>query len=116
MSSPATPAAAAASLGQEILADGQALIQRVETDIVQDAEAGYAWLKAEYALLSPEILSDLKGAIGIALSTALSGASSGSIVADTLTALYADGAAVLSQVKSEVVTATVGLTANKAPA
>lgn len=101
------------SLGTEIETDAKAFIQNVETDIVQDAEAAYTWLKAEYALLSPEVLADLKAAIGIALNAALSGASTGSIVADTLTALYADGAAVLSQVKSQVVVASVGLTTAK---
>jgi len=107
------PASSAASLGSEIVTDGKAFIQNVETDLVQDAEAAYTWLKAEYALLSPEIKADLKAAMALAVETALSGASGGSIVADTLTALYADGASVLNQVKSQVVTASVGLTTVK---
>lgn len=107
----AEPAAAAESLGEEIVADGKAFIQRVETDVVQDAEDAYAWLKKEYAALSPEILADLKTAVGAAVTEALSGGGTGAIVADALTILARDGAAILAQVKSEVVTATVGLTA-----
>lgn len=111
MSDPANPAASAESLGSEIVADGKAFIQRVETDLVQDAEDAYAWLKSEYALLAPTVLTDLKLAASAAVTEALSGAGTGSIVADALTILARDGAAILSQVKSEVVTATVGLTA-----
>ena len=98
------------SLGQEIVSDAKAFIQSAETAIDADAEAAYAWLKSELTVLAPEVLADLKSAVLTAFTSALSGASSGSIVADTLTALANDGAAVLSQVKSSVVTAVVGLT------
>lgn len=110
MSDPAA-ATQAESLGEEITSDAKAFIQRAETDLITDAEDAYAWLKAEYALLSPEVLADLKSAAAAAVTEALSGGGTGVIVADALTILARDGAAILAQVKSTVVTATVGLTA-----
>ena len=115
MSDPATPTAAAESIGQEISADIKTFISDAETDLTADMESAWAWLKGELAALEPTVLADLKTAVATAATAALSGASSGSIVADTLTQLSADGAAVLSSVKSSVVQAVVGL-ATQSPA
>jgi hypothetical protein len=110
MSSPATPAAAAQSIISQVETDATTFIENTETVLAQDMEAAWTWVKAELAALEPTVLADLKAAVQLAVTTALSGASSGSVVADTLTALAADGASVLSQVKSSVVQAVVGLT------
>lgn len=110
MSDPANPAAVAQSIGSEILADGKAFIQSAETTIAVDAEAAWNWLKAELASLEPVVLADLKAAVAAAASEALSAGTTGSVVTDTLNILARDGQAVLAQVKSDVITATVGLT------
>lgn len=109
MSDPATPAAAAESIGAEIVADVTTFVSNAETALTDDLESAWAWLKSELAALEPTVLADLKSAVVTAATSAASGASSGSIVADTLTALSNDGAAVLAQVKSSVVQAVVGL-------
>jgi hypothetical protein len=110
MSDPANPATVAQSIGSEIVADGEAFIQSVETTLAADAEAAWSWLKAELAALEPTVLADLKAAVTVAATEALSTGSSGSIVTDTLNILARDGQAVLAKVKSDVITATVGLT------
>lgn len=109
MSDSSNPAAAAESIGQEIVADVKNFVSSAETVLTDDMESAWAWLKGELASLEPTVLADLKSAVVTAATSAVSGASSGSIVADTLTALSNDGAAVLAQVKSSVVQAVVGL-------
>lgn len=106
-------AAAAQSIGAEIVADAKAFIQRAETTIVDDAEAAWSWLKNELAALEPAVLDALKVAVATAVTEALSTGSSGSAVTDTLNILARDGMDVLNKVKSDVVTAVVGLTAAK---
>lgn len=97
------------------LANAKAWIQREETVLAQDADDAYNWLKAELLALEPEVAAMLKAAVGAAVQEALgNGATLGTVVADTLTILARDGAQVLAQVKSEVVTAVVGLTASPA--
>lgn len=113
MSDPTNPAAVAESIGAEIVADGKAFIQSVETTIATDAEAAWNWLKNELAILAPEVLADLKAAVATAANEAISAGSSGSVVTDTLNILARDGVAVLNQVKSDVITAVVGLTTAK---
>lgn len=101
------------NLIQEAEAAVKAFIQNVETTLIQDAEAAGAWLLAELKALAPEVLSDLKAAVAAAAQEAISGAGAGNTVADTLTILARDGADILAQVKSEVVSAVVGLTTVK---
>lgn len=113
MSDPATPAAAAESIGAEIVADAKAFIQNAETTIVADAEAAWSWLKNELAALEPAVLADLKVAVATAATEALSTGSTGSAVTDTLNILARDGIAVVNQVKTDVLTAVVGLTTAK---
>lgn len=113
MSDPATPAAAAESIGAEIVADAKAFIQNAETTIAVDAEAAWNWLKNELDALAPEVLADLKAAVAAAANEAISAGSSGSVVTDTLNILARDGVAILNQVKSDVVSAVVGLTTAK---
>jgi hypothetical protein len=115
MSTPTTPTAAAESIGQEIVADAKSFIANTETVLTDDLEAAWAWLKSELAALEPTVLADLKAAVASAATTVASGATTGSVVADTLTQLSNDGAAVLAQVKSSVVQAVVGL-ATQSPA
>jgi hypothetical protein len=110
---PATPAAAAAGIGAEITGAATSFISRVETELTTDIEDAWSWLKGELASLEPAVLADLKSAVSIAATDALAGGSSASIVSDTLTALARNGAAVLAQVKTDVVTAVVGLTTAK---
>lgn len=110
MSDAATPAAAATSIGAEITADVKAFIQNAETDLTADMEAAWAWVKNELAALEPTVLADLKTAVATAATEALSSGSSSSVVTDTLNILARDGLDVLGKVKSDVVTAVVGMT------
>ncbi len=88
-----------------------AFIHNVETDLITDAQAAWVWLQGELSALEPTVLADLKSAVSSAAKEAVSGtASAGGIVADTLTILARDGLDVLSKVKSDVITAVVGLT------
>lgn len=114
MSDPKSIPQEAESIGDEIVSGVKAFVQEVETDIVEDAEAAWGWLKAEFDKLEPEILADLKAAIQIALTEALSGGSAGSVVTDVLNILARDGMEVLNAVKTDVLVATVGLTTAKA--
>ena len=113
MPDPANPATAAASIGEEIVADAKAFIQNVETTLTTVIELAWAWLKSELALLEPVVLADLKAAVATAAADAVASGSSASIVTDTLNVLARDGQAVLGQVKSDVVNAVVGLTTAK---
>jgi hypothetical protein len=105
-----TPAAAATSIGAEIAADGEAFIQSAEADLTTVMEAAWVWVKNELAALEPAVLADLKTAVATAATEAIATGSTGSVVTDTLNILARDGTAVLTQVKSDVVTAVVGLT------
>ena len=115
MSDPATPTAAAESIGSEIETDLKNFVSTAETVLTDDMEAAWSWLKSELAALEPTVLADLKAAVASAAVTVASGATTGSVVADTLTQLSSDGAAVLASVKSSVVQAVVGL-ATQSPA
>lgn len=113
---PGNDSTAGTSVGDELETDFsevKAFIQREGTVLLQDVDNGILWLKNELMQLAPEVQADLKVAVGSAATEAMDGATSGSIVADTLTILARDGAAVLSQVKSDVLTAVVGLTTAK---
>lgn len=104
---------AAESIGQEIVGDVKAFIQNTETELSADLEAAWIWLKNELAALEPTVLADLKAAVAAAFEDALSSGTSGSVVTDTLNVLARDGQAILSQVKTDVVTAVVGMTTAK---
>lgn len=91
--------------------DFQSFIQSTETTIVQDAEAAYAWLKAELAKLEPTVAADLKAAVQEAVKDVLENGDGLTVtVADVLDVLARDGEEILAQVKSDVVSAVVGLT------
>lgn len=109
MSNPATPAAAAQSIGAEIVTDVKNFISTAETVLTDDMEAAWGWLKKELALLEPVVLADLKAAVVAAAADAAASGSTSSIVTDTLNILARDGTAVLAQVKSDVVTAVTAL-------
>jgi hypothetical protein len=95
----------------EIEDAAKAFIAEIGTDIRDDALRAFEWLKDEVAALEPQIRLDLKDAIRQAVMDATSGAgTTGSIVADTLTILARDGGEVVNKVKSDVLTALVGLT------
>lgn len=100
----------AESILEEVGEEVKAFIQNAETTLLEDVQAAGAWLKNELEALAPEIVADLKAAVSSAVKEVAAGTSAGDTVANVLTILARDGVAVLAQVKSDVVTAVVGLT------
>lgn len=104
----------------EVKKDVVLFIDTAEHDLITIAQSAYAWVQHELSLLAPEVLADLKGAVqsaaAEAVSKGLNAGTTGTVVTDTLNILARDGMDILAQVKSDVITAVVGLvTAPKVP-
>lgn len=107
-----TPASIVSQVNDDfnnLISEGRAVIQRVETDALEDIEAGYVWLKSELSKLVPEVLADLKADVQKALDDAMKGGTGATnIVADVLSLLATQGSGVLASVESNVLVAFVG--------
>lgn len=101
-------------IGTAISSDAKAFVQTVETDLKQDALAAFSWLKGELEKIEPAVLAQIKSAINEILTDLEQGEGMGVATADVLTILARDGLQDALAVKSDVLTALIGLTTAKA--
>lgn len=97
---------------QELKDAAGTFLTAVGHDLVAAAEAAWEWLKAELAKLSAQALAMLKAAVVEAFGNG--DRPLGEVVADTLTILYREARELADEIKSDVVTALVGLTTRPA--
>jgi len=96
--------------GVDDIVELRAFIQNVGTDLLEDAQQAWEWVKSEVAKLAKEAWAALKTAIQQAMGSIGAGKPLGEVVADTLTILYRDFQQFAAEISSDLITALVGLT------
>lgn len=99
-----------ATIEQEAVADGKAFIATAEADVKAIASASWNWLLAELEKIEPTVLAQVKSAINEVATDLEEGETAGVALADVLTVLARDGLEDVMAIKTDVLSALIGLT------